>query len=278
MTIFGLVVVAIFSYMDWLTHRELVVAVVLGGAAAAVILFHREVVERANLGPYLSQIPAPVRPILSAVPGVVYFLSRGQGTSGAGGIVLIAILLSVGAVALFGRAIDSRLAGFYTARDRILPLPVRMVLALVLPILTAFLIIHGSLADIPALFGGTTSHPMSPDGRGGSFFLGTVVSAVLAYSMLRGTQAVVAGSAAPALAAALAPAGSPAAIWTPTHVVPPGGLPAWASPDAAAAAVATLDPGLPVKLLQLLGDWAQIEASNGWTGWVDSRTLVRGTG
>lgn len=286
MVVFGFAVVGVFCYLDWLTHRELVTTLILGGGAAAAILFRDAIVERAKLGPYLAQIPVSVRPLVSAVPGVVYFMIRGQGTSGAGGTVLIAILLSVGIVVLFGRAIDTKLAGFYAARNRILPLALRMALALVLPILAAFLVIHGSLADLPALFGGTTKHPMSPSGREGPFFLGTVVSSALAFLMLRGTAGPAGASRASSVRpptqaipvpSQVAPA-VPPAVWSSTHVVPDGGLPAWGSPDAGTASIETLNPGLPVKLLQRLGDWAQIEASNGWTGWVDGRRLVGGRG
>lgn len=280
MTAFGLVVVAIFAYLDWVTHREVVVAVVLGAAAAAAILFHREIVQKLQLGPQLAQIPTQVRTILAAVPGVVYFLARGQGTSGAGGVVLVAILLLVGTVALFGKVIDEKLRDLYATRNRVLPLPVRMALAIVLPILAAFLIIHGNLADLPALFGGTTKHPMSPAGREGFFFLGTVVSAALAFLMLRDAPAA-SGSVASSVAVSVpapAPAPAPAAAtgWTSTHSVPEEGLPAWGSPDPSGAVVADLDPRLPVRVVGTRGEWAQVEASNGWTGWVDGRRLVRG--
>src|SRR5262250_139773 len=59
-----------------------------------------------------------------------------------------------------------------------------------------------------------------------------------------------------------------------THLVPDGGLDAWASPDGTQPAVARLDPGLAVSVRQWHGDWAHIVCSNGWSGWVDGRRLV----
>ncbi|UUU36353.1 hypothetical protein JIX56_44685 [Streptomyces sp. CA-210063] len=59
----------------------------------------------------------------------------------------------------------------------------------------------------------------------------------------------------------------------PTHVVPPGGLPAWEMPDPSRPTVA-LDPLLPVQLLDRRGDWGQVLCANGWSAWVDGRLLV----
>lgn len=61
--------------------------------------------------------------------------------------------------------------------------------------------------------------------------------------------------------------------WNPTHVVPDGGLPAWAEPNPEAQPVATLGAGLPVFVEQVLGAWAHVLCSNGWRGWVDGRRL-----
>ena len=65
--------------------------------------------------------------------------------------------------------------------------------------------------------------------------------------------------------------------WRPTHVTPPGGLTAWDRPDAAAAPV-PVDAGVEVELVQTWGDWAEIRAANGWTGWVDHRLLLPAAG
>jgi hypothetical protein len=62
--------------------------------------------------------------------------------------------------------------------------------------------------------------------------------------------------------------------WSPTHVVPDGGLPAWTQPDGSIAASTTLASGVELRLQELRGDWASVAASNGWTGWVDARRLL----
>ena len=51
------------------------------------------------------------------------------------------------------------------------------------------------------------------------------------------------------------------------------GLPAWLVPDGTTAAL-RLAGGLELQLVQRIGDWAQVRASNGWTGWVDARRLL----
>ncbi|ANP52780.1 hypothetical protein J2Z21_000316 [Streptomyces griseochromogenes] len=59
----------------------------------------------------------------------------------------------------------------------------------------------------------------------------------------------------------------------PTHVVPPHGMPAWEAPDLATP-TASLDPLLPVQLVERHGDWGHIRCANGWAAWVDGRHLV----
>lgn len=73
--------------------------------------------------------------------------------------------------------------------------------------------------------------------------------------------------------------GSPAAAaaqpaWIPTHVVPAGGMAAWAAPDPTQAPVVTLAERLELAVDERAGDWARVRAVNGWTGWVDGRLLV----
>lgn len=60
----------------------------------------------------------------------------------------------------------------------------------------------------------------------------------------------------------------------PTHVVPDGGLPAWNEPDGSQPAAANLHAGTELHVTEQRGDWAQVSAANGWTGWVDARRLV----
>lgn len=73
------------------------------------------------------------------------------------------------------------------------------------------------------------------------------------------------------------PTPTPSGGWRPTHVTPPGGLTAWDRPDTAADPV-PVDAGVELVLLQTWGDWAEVRAANGWSGWVDHRLLLPATG
>ena len=68
---------------------------------------------------------------------------------------------------------------------------------------------------------------------------------------------------------------APTAAWTPSHRAPAEGLDAWSAPDPSSARRMRLDPGLELRVDQTTGEWAQVSASNGWTGWVDARLLKR---
>jgi RsiW-degrading membrane proteinase PrsW (M82 family) len=92
------------------------------------------------------------------------------------------------------------------------------------------------------------------------------------HELIRGLRAQL--DALPDLASAVAVAPSTTAVvFAPTHLVPPEGLPSWALPDPAGTST-PLSGGLALELVQLIADWAQVRASNGWTGWVDGRRLV----
>jgi Bacterial SH3 domain len=72
---------------------------------------------------------------------------------------------------------------------------------------------------------------------------------------------------------AAASAASPgAAAWAPTHTLRRP-APAWAQPDAALAAVATIEQRTQVQVLERYGDWTRVLCSNGWSGWIDGRDL-----
>jgi RsiW-degrading membrane proteinase PrsW (M82 family) len=79
--------------------------------------------------------------------------------------------------------------------------------------------------------------------------------------------------APPEVAPVPAPAVLPPA-WTPTHVVPAGGMPAWDSPDPSRPAVARLSERVELVVVARAGAWAQVRGVNGWTGWVDGRLIV----
>lgn len=88
-----------------------------------------------------------------------------------------------------------------------------------------------------------------------------------------------AGAAVAAAGTALGASPAPAPlVFTPSHRVPPEGLPSWVAPDPSGAST-QLGGGLDLEVIQRVTDWAQVRASNGWVGWVDGRRLVaRGAG
>jgi 5,10-methylenetetrahydrofolate reductase len=84
--------------------------------------------------------------------------------------------------------------------------------------------------------------------------------------------------AQPAAAGAVGEQGAPQQAaqpsgWSPTHEVPAGGMVAWQAPHPSAPQSARLHPGLPIQVVERLGAWARVVASNGWWGWVDGRML-----
>ncbi len=87
-----------------------------------------------------------------------------------------------------------------------------------------------------------------------------------------------AATAAPiAAAATAAPIAVPppqAPRWTPTHLVPPGGMAAWIAPDPSRPPMLNLPERLELVVESRAGAWAQVRAVNGWRGWVDGRRLV----
>jgi hypothetical protein len=173
------------SYMDWLTHREIWFVLVVGGGGAAAILLWPLIKARLGLEPTLAQIPAWARPFLAVAPFVLYFVIRGQGRSNAGVLVALLSTAIVATTAFFGPAIDRRLAGFYAARNRILPRWLRLVLALSAPLVIALLVVHGSLFALPLLFGGTTDSPSYANGKAVPFALSTILSAGIVFLLLR---------------------------------------------------------------------------------------------
>ena len=79
-----------------------------------------------------------------------------------------------------------------------------------------------------------------------------------------------------AAAATAAPIGFPpqAPVWTPTHLVPPGGMAAWIAPDPSRPPMLNLPERHELIVESRAGAWAQVRAVNGWRGWVDGRRLV----
>lgn len=86
--------------------------------------------------------------------------------------------------------------------------------------------------------------------------------------------ATAAASAAPVADTTTAHDDPAAPSFVATHLVPPGGMPAWAQPDPAAEPVATLAGGVELRVVGETGAWARVVAANGWEGWVDGRILL----
>ncbi|OXM63295.1 hypothetical protein CF165_30830 [Amycolatopsis vastitatis] len=178
--------VVLLAWLDWIIHRSVVFVIVVGGGLIAAAVLRFRIAER--LRPQLErleEIPVPVRRLLISLAPLIYFLFRGQGTSGAGFAVTAAGALVASAVVFLGPKIDPPLGAFYAARDRLLARWVRVLLAPVFGILVAFLVVHGSLTDLPALFGGTTESPQSPVDESGRFFLATLLAGTGTVLLLR---------------------------------------------------------------------------------------------
>jgi SH3 domain-containing protein len=80
--------------------------------------------------------------------------------------------------------------------------------------------------------------------------------------------------ARPAVADLVARQAAASAAAASTFVVAEGGTPAWSAPDPSGAPVATLAAGTELEVRERRGDWANVAASNGWSGWVDGRRLL----
>ena len=78
----------------------------------------------------------------------------------------------------------------------------------------------------------------------------------------------------PEVEPAVGPGVEPAPPWTPTHQVPPGGMPAWVAPDASQPPAIVLAERLDLVVEGGAGAWAHVRAVNGWRGWVDGRLLI----
>jgi len=67
---------------------------------------------------------------------------------------------------------------------------------------------------------------------------------------------------------------SPTTGWSPTHLVPPGGMAAWNAPDPSRQPIVNLPERLELVVEGRAGAWAHVRAVNGWRGWVDGRRLL----
>jgi SH3-like domain-containing protein len=75
-----------------------------------------------------------------------------------------------------------------------------------------------------------------------------------------------------------APAPSPepaaAAVWSATHTIPDGGLPARAKPDPSLDPLLRIKSDTGVRMVEEEGAWARVTIESGWEAWVDGRRLV----
>jgi hypothetical protein len=62
-------------------------------------------------------------------------------------------------------------------------------------------------------------------------------------------------------------------VWLPTHQVPAGGVKAWGRRDSSGEDI-VLPEHLPLRLGEVVGDWARVTGSNGASGWVEAGLLV----
>jgi protease PrsW len=69
-------------------------------------------------------------------------------------------------------------------------------------------------------------------------------------------------------------ASAPLEVWQPTTRVGAQGGWAWATPDLNDERRAPLYAGMPVRIVEMRGEWARVEAENGWQGWTGTRYLL----
>jgi hypothetical protein len=99
-----------------------------------------------------------------------------------------------------------------------------------------------------------------------------VVSEML-DTMTRPAAPIATGAPPAAAAPPAAPAAPAAPPWVPTHRVPTGGLPTWATPDPSQPPGQRLGERLRVQVTQRQDDWVRVVCENGWAAWVDGRYL-----
>ena len=185
---FPLLFVAVFAWLDWVLHGSIAFILIIGLPAVAIILFREKIMRLTPIGQILHSMPPSIGAVVRASPALLYFLVRARGTAGP---TAIFVVLLVGAAILgmvkYGRSLDSRLSVFYKSRDRILGTRLTAFLLILFPILIGFALIHGSITDISALFGGTTESREAPTGALVflRFVFGAALCVVYTFLLLR---------------------------------------------------------------------------------------------
>lgn len=176
--------IVMFAWLDWLLHRDIALIILIGTVAIIVTFGWPTIAWRLRIPEH--HITRRSRGVLPALPPLAYFVIRGRGTSGATGIIASLAMLGVVAILFeFWGHFDTLLTPVYTLRNQFVPRQLRNVLALLLPIILSFLVIHGSLSDLPALIGGRTRAPQSGYDLGLRLFIGMCVSFASAFLLLR---------------------------------------------------------------------------------------------
>ena len=182
---FPLLVVGLFVWLDYIINRSAAFSVLVGGGIALTIMFRADLLRRLGLSSLADRVPAKAKPFLVAAPGLVLFVTRDDGTSGAGSVVVFTSLGVMTVVVFFGGRIDEVLTRFYGVRNALLSRRSRLLLALVVPILVSFVIIHGNLGDVPALWGQETDERKEAMGLELRFFLATLLAAASSFLLVR---------------------------------------------------------------------------------------------
>lgn len=150
---------------------------------AAAMVFRGRI--QPHLKGIVEAVPAAFRgPVLAGIPIAVMYLTRWKGTQSDGAAYLTAGLpLALSFVVSARREqLNAKLAGFYRARNQVLPRPIRLALVFVVPTVLAFGVAHGNLGDIGALFGSQTTTSATPTGNG--IVISAVLSATIVFLLL----------------------------------------------------------------------------------------------
>ena len=179
-----LVYLVLVGYFDYISHREWVPLLLMGGAAIGAILFRQTIY--AAMRPLSQIIPERWFPVLLAgAPALLYFLSRGSGTLSSSGVLLIALMLGalIFGMVTRGEAVDRALQPWYETRDRLLPKAVRLLAPPFLAIFLSFAIAQGTLGDFDAMFGGTTDKSAIPSTS--KILIATLLTVVVTFLLAR---------------------------------------------------------------------------------------------
>lgn len=172
------------AWLDWAMHRDLVM-LLLFTAVAAGLLYPERLRYLMGSTRFLADMRPEARALIRGSPALLWYVVRGQGTSQTGVLVSLMVLGAIYATKRWEANIVWGLSGFFRVRDQVLPYNARAGLALVAPLLIAFVGIHGNLLDMKALLGASTTQPTSASGMGGEFLIGTLAILMTTFLLLR---------------------------------------------------------------------------------------------